>query len=783
MNFDQMSEAQLEAAIALLKKSQQPKEPAGILDRVQATVSGWNKGLFTGLPGSIVDTGVNAANLVRAGAGVAERELGLDPNFGQKESSPAADLPELIDPAQVPWSSSWLQDKIRQGGVGAAIDPSRPDDALSRYLHAGGQAVGGAMAGARIPGGAPGVTTTPMRAAIDYALETGLPPAGAVTAGVRVVPGAGTVTAPLGARIVPGANVAPPTTRTLTNRPPPNLAAQGARDAALAGSAGVASQIVGENYPDNPAAAVAAGFAPQATTNLTAKILRGLARGGDAGRAAMDERLQQLEGAGVSTPSVGLASGRRLPQAWESFLSRLPGGAGVIAKNAQDVNEQLGTRAGQLGNLAAPNRGPIAAGTSVQNAIERYRERQQEIYQNMLSGVEQRIIPGSLFPTTNLEARYGQVTRPEPGAPASSAGRTADYGRLNRVVQEAVTDSAATPPRQVPSGVLDANGNPIMATIPGQPGGVPFGALRLFTKRLGDVAYPAANQLLTDSSSGAAKRVYGGARQDITEAARQNDQQLRLSLGQTVGTPYAMPRMERTNQIYSATQKILEDVLGPIHEAKSPEAAYGMIESTAKDAGSVTQQTMASLRGPIRAQVAGTVIDGLGRATRGNQNAAAGGQGDVFSPSTFLSNWTTLKPEAKTALFSGYPQAAEVRRGLDNIAETTAMIREKNKVWPNASNTSSAIALGAMGANLAGAVYSGSPKLIALALSQPALAYGGAKLMTNPMFVTWLSKATVIPDSRQQQHLARLAVNSTTEKDPEAKALMRQLVEQMSAAQ
>jgi hypothetical protein len=61
--------------------------------------------------------------------------------------------------------------------------------------------------------------------------------------------------------------------------------------------------------------------------------------------------------------------------------------------------------------------------------------------------------------------------------------------------------------------------------------------------------------------------------------------------------------------------------------------------------------------------------------------------------------------------------------------------------------------------------------------------WAGAKLMTSPKFVTWLSQATTIPPARQQQHLARLAAISTTERDPELAQAMRDLAMQVSGQQ
>jgi hypothetical protein len=734
-----LSNEELMNLYARLKKEVAPPAPPTVMDRVLAPFQGVNQNVL-GLVGLPVDTAANVIDLGKAAYGAAKGALG------------GTDLPELTPREQIPGSSAWIADLVRKAGGGGAIDVARPDDPASRYLHAAGAAVGSAVGGFRTPGGTIGSQVwNPLW---RYAAELGQAPYKPV----------------------------PP-----TPPPAPNLALGAARDVGMAGTSGVASQYAAERFPDNPAMAVAAGFAPQTVGWAVPASIRGAARGGEEGRLTMNERMQTLLGAGITNPSLGLASGQRFPQALESMFSRTPGSAGIMTDNAVKTQAAMGERAGLLGDLSAIDRGPDIAGRAAQTAIKDYRQRQQDIEENMLNRAEQAIIPGSRFPITNQTGAYNTVTGAIPGAPTSTAGRNAEYGRLNTVFQQHLTDAApipgtpATPTRQVPSGILDARGNPIMITIPGtpgtpsQPGGVPFAALRAFKSRLGGVAYPAANELLIDQSTGAAKAVLGGSKQDLMQAARDNDALLRMSLGQTT-PPFAEPRMARADKFYKETQRIIEDVLDPIYKQSSGEAAYGQIAGTARQAGSVTRQTMASLPKDVRAKVAATVIDEMSRATPGNQNAA----GDKFSSQTFLTNWNKLQPEAKDALFSAYPNAQTVRKGLDNIAAAAEMIKEKGGVFANPSGTSGAAAQLAMGAGAGRAILSGSLKTLASVLVAPVLASNmGSRLMTNPKFVNWAAQSTTIPDSRIQQHLARLAVTSTTEKDPEVRKAMQDLVEQI----
>lgn len=625
------------------------------------------------------------------------------------------DLPEIADRADVVGSSTWIANQIRNAGGGRVIDAARLDDALSRYLRAAGGAIGGSMLGVRTPQGYNAASAA---------------------------------------------------------RSQPNLITQVMKDVGMAGASGISGQGAIE-ATGNPVAAMAAGFLPQAATFGIAAGTRGAVRGGEASRQKMEDRVKTLTEAGVETPSVGLASGGRGAQALESLLSRIPGGAGVLAKNAEAVSGQLADKVGKLADLSAVNRGPETAGTTVRNAIADYRTRQKDIESRLLNRVEQVIPANALFPAQGMQQAGAMVTSPIPGAPAISKVRDSQRGFVNRMTDAVDADATPTPPQQVPTGILGPNGQPLMVTVPGRQGGLPFEALRNSKTLIGENAYPAANQLLVDQGAGAAKALYGGAKQDIREAARLVDQQ-RKNQGLI---PVAGPRMDKANSFYAKTQKILEDVLEPIYKGSegAPEKAFAAIDSGSRNAGSLTRQTMISLPAKARSEVAATVVDRLGKATPGQQNES----GTAFSPATFLTNWNKITPEAKSSLFMGYKNASIVREGLDSVAAAASMIRDKAKVFPNASNTASATAQYTVAGSIGAGAISGQPALLMGALAVPATAFAGARLMTSPTFVTWLKKSTTVPQSRIMQHVNRLSINAVGEKDLETRLAMTSVAEQL----
>jgi hypothetical protein len=115
-----------------------PPPDATALDRAQAGAAGVNRGALVNLAGLPVATALNAYDLAKAGVG------GVMGAFGAKPEN----LPELTDRSKVAGSPEWIAKQLEERGAGPVINPNRPDDPASRYLHVGGQ---GAAAGMVAP--------------------------------------------------------------------------------------------------------------------------------------------------------------------------------------------------------------------------------------------------------------------------------------------------------------------------------------------------------------------------------------------------------------------------------------------------------------------------------------------------------------------------------------------------------------------------------------------------------------------------------------------------------
>jgi hypothetical protein len=578
-----------------------------------------------------------------------------------------------------------------------------------------------------------------------------------------------------------------PYTSALVTNPRPDVPAArylnaggGAMGASLAGRPSDAAMMFGSGLAGQaateaglpPGYAMLASMGPQMFQTGAGAAVRGAMRGGEAGRRELMQRTQDFRNAGVE-PTVGLATGGRVPQVIESALSRAPGGAGTMASAAERIRAQLQGTANAARDQVSPTYGPVAAGDALMQGITNYRNRQQAIYGRMNDRTAALMPEGATFPVASMMAR-GNATLPTiPGAPSVTGIMRQPFGFTQDVLGALSKDAAPQPPGAVPSPILSASGQPFTRPTPGTRGGLPFAGITGLKSAIGRQAFP-ANPLAADANTGALKYLYGGASQDARNAAMLADQQ-RAAMGLQPG---ALRSFDRANRFYSATQDVLDRVLSPIYKAGegSSEGAYRRMESDARNSGQIIAQRMTSLPLPARQQTVATVIDRLGKANPGAQTA----EGDAWSSSTFLTNWSKLTPEAKTGMFSTIPNGGAVRSKLDYIAKAAERIKGAAAVYANPSGTAGAAALYGTAAGLGGSAammatghYGAGLAALGAILTTATANRLGAAMMTSPKAVQWLSESAQVSPQRIPQHLRRLSVMANAERDPQQRDVLQ----------
>lgn len=327
------------------KLTEQPKATA--MDRANSVATGVNRGAVTRTLGLPVDTVQNVIDLGKAGVGTVATMFGrpdLAPDINSNRSG-------------VVGSGDWIEQKLRNAGGGAIIDPTGPDDATSRVLHATGMGAGGALAG-----------------------------------GKMVKP------APIG----------------------PNARGVEARNIALGAAGGASGGVAIENGAD-PAMAILASMGPQALAMGAPAGIKAAVRGGEQGRQVMAQRIQDFKNGGVENPSVGLASNNRLLQGVENLLANTPGAVGRMEAAREAMIGGMQNKAGQVRDQASTRYGADVSGRMIQSdLVKLLKPRITEGYELQTNKLASMLPPDERFPITNSLAALNGATSANPLAPATT---------------------------------------------------------------------------------------------------------------------------------------------------------------------------------------------------------------------------------------------------------------------------------------------------------------------------------------------------------------------------
>lgn len=464
---------------------------------------------------------------------------------------------------------------------------------------------------------------------------------------------------------------------------------------------------------------VVGSLAPAGAQLVGESALRGLVRGGEAGRRATAERIAAAHNAGAQ-PTVGMATGRRMPQAIESGLAKVPGSAGRMATVAPKTSEGMGRRVSELADDISISRDPTLAGTAIERGIKSFvatfKGKQAALY-----GQLDNYLPADAgVDVSSTRATLGRLTTPIQGAEKSSA--ILQDATLRRMAEALDADAAAT-------------------------GAIPYRALKELRTMVGNKLSDGA--LVSDTPRAQLKQVYGALTDDMERSAR-------------AAGPEAERALARANRYtragLSRIEERLEKVIGP-----TAERTYKTLVNDPGDATKIGA-VLKSLPKGDREVVQATFIERMGKALPGRQDEA----GDIFSAETFLTNWNRLDPRSKRALFAD--GGGGLRKDLDDIAKTAAMIRDQAKVISNPSGTAAAIANYTGAGAVVASTLAGQPTTAAALLAAMGGANLSARALTNPTFVNWLARSTEVNAAALPSVVNSLAQYASMEQDPDLKA-------------
>jgi len=505
----------------------------------------------------------------------------------------------------------------------------------------------------------------------------------------------------------------------------PNSKTELVRQFLLAQAGGAAGKAAAD-ATGNPALAVTAALLPQGASHYGAEGVKRAVRGGEEGRRDMQGRMQTLEDAGVTNPTLGLASGNKAVGGLENILASTPGAITVMGNARSGALTGMKNQVAAAADLAAPasRRGSWEAGRAIQSGIDDFSD-MFKANQGLLYDALDKYIPSQTpVNVANTKSTLASLNADIPGAPElSKQFRNARIASIESAIN---SDTAGTPPSvMVPRrGMYYGNQSP----VPLPPGSstdlLPFEAVKKTRTLVGNEM--ADGSLVSGVSNNKWSPLYGALSEDLRGAAGQ-------------AGPQATQAFNRATNYTRAGNDRLE-LLGPFANKDAPEQSFTALMQTTKENASILQAVKKSLPEGARGQVAGTVIDRLGRVSPGNQNEL----GDAWSSERFLTNWNTMTPKARAELFSGFPNAGDVNTSVNAVAKAASMMRDNSKLWANPSGTA---------ANLAARATLGAPLLPLLSGHLPnpwifggvAGATGGANLLARALTSKDVVKSVASP--------------------------------------
>jgi hypothetical protein len=467
--------------------------------------------------------------------------------------------------------------------------------------------------------------------------------------------------------------------------------------------------------------------------------------------AGAEAALNRMVRTGVTNPTAGQVSGSPLINFIEAGLAMLPASTRIMKENAEQTIAQLDTAAKDLAEQYGGTRTTSEAAYGLMDSATAARARYDDTVNGMYSAVNDMIPEGLVSDaraTTEFVERYIAAAKTATGSPQLNPALTQ--------AQQVLKDAA--------DGVLTYN------------------RLKDFRTSLGQSIRSAESKGALTGPEAKVKELYGYVTRDLDELVARSDNADASLLYRQAN------EFVRTNMRPGGDMRFIDDVLRRGESEATGALRYAM--SGAKDGAERIEKLRRQFTpeefdvlagyqlgkmGTPRASVAGAAEVGEGALKEGAEYVAEQG----FSPNTFLTNWGNMSKEAKDAMFAG-GKYDDLVPALDDLIFTIDRIGKTASQMANPSGTAKNIAaLGFLG---------GMPGLSMMGMdgftfgfAGLAGQYGGAKLMTNPAYVKWLTQGAEIAAFNPNafgQHIRRLVQIQAV--NPEIRDELRAVIQGLS---
>lgn len=575
-------------------------------------------------------------------------------------------------------------------------------------------------------------------------------------------------------------------------------AAQGAKDLGAGPVGQIAAGLVGGALPIAP--------------SLAGSVAQSALVGGAAGRQRVAQNIADFANAGT-TPTVGQATQTPLAQGAESLLSKTPGAVNVMKGAAKEQADQVSSGLSELANKLSPNADTGDAGRAITRGVtgpggfvDRFKDQSNQLYNKLDEYLPQdtrvsisntqKVLPelnaliqgapntSKLFQNAKIMgienglkadalSPEAAMSRPEVQQAVAKAKAQIDAANQNIQAQNAAGQAQVDQANAMRAGqapqqftpkplISESDANEQLKNVAASfvDNKLPYQAVKQLRTLVGDQLNDFS--LTSDVPRSKWKAVYAALSSDLKGAADSQG-------------PDATQAWNRANNYYSAGQNRLDSISGVLDKSGGPEAVFNAAMSGTKDGASTLKSVMQSLQPDQQKILSAAVINRLGKATAGQQNAA----GDEFSMGSFLTNWNKLSPQAKSTLFDRY--GPTFSKDMDSVANVASNVREGSKYLANPSGTAPSLAALSTVGGFIQSLFTGHPLIAGGIAGGAGAANLGARLMTNPTFVKFLATKANTPTAVLGPTITALRVTAKEKNDPDLKAAADMMQAQQSA--
>lgn len=466
---------------------------------------------------------------------------------------------------------------------------------------------------------------------------------------------------------------------------------------------------------------IASAVGVRAGELLERGVKSGVSKGAQLARKSGDEIYKAFHRMGVK-PTAGAVSGNRTIQGIEQALSKLPASADVIGKEYTKLLDDIGQYSDDIVRGVSPIEGREATGEAIrrgaQSFISKFKSKAKVLYDE----VDKYIKPEMKVAATNFSNQVNKTLNQFSDDPEFAKVLTSPFFKQLKSANDATVKK----------------------------GGMSYRTLKALRTKIG--AALDDRTLLSDTSQAELKQLYGAISDDMAIAASK-------------AGPQALKAAERASKFWSAGRSRIDDVLNPVVDKKLSQDIFQAAISGSKSGAQKLRALKKSLPKSEWDSVVARQIKEMGLAKPGAQDAT----GELFSPATFLTNFSRLSKEAKSTLFSGN-QYNGLEKAIGDLVTVSSALKDVSKM-ANTSGTAQQmiymqLLTGSLG-GLYGAQYGDDPvggAMTGMATGVVA-PWVAAKLITSPKFVNWLSDAGKVSVSKTGigAHLGLLT--SIAEKD------------------